>query len=134
METILKIEEVFDRETDMGGHCARCDGFVVRTDRQTIELLVENAHYCCETWGYFISEDDTSGFVGARLLDVRVTDEELLPGKVAEATADPVTSVMFIDLMTDRGVLQFTAYNAHNGHYGHMAVVRSEQVVRVDCL
>jgi hypothetical protein len=35
---------------------------------------------------------------------------------------------MFVDIETDRGVLQFVAYNAHNGYYGHKARVQSTQL------
>ena len=35
---------------------------------------------------------------------------------------------MFVDIVTDRGVLQFVAYNIHNGYYGHEAKVISTQL------
>jgi len=35
---------------------------------------------------------------------------------------------MFVDLKTDRGKLQFVAYNEHNGYYGHEAEVICNQL------
>ena len=36
--------------------------------------------------------------------------------------------VMFVNIETDRGVLQFVAYNQHNGYYSHEAKVISKQL------
>lgn len=101
------------------------DGFVVKTDQQEITLEISNFQDCCESWGYFMSEDDTSRFIGARLLDVKVTDTALNKESVPEVYEG---GVMFVDIETSVGVLQFTAYNNHNGYYGHMARVESKQL------
>lgn len=41
---------------------------------------------------------------------------------------------MFVNIQTDRGILQFTAYNRHNGYYGHRAVVSCNQLDYEDYL
>lgn len=41
---------------------------------------------------------------------------------------------MFVDLITDRGVLQFVAYNEQNGYYGHLAKVESRQLTHEETL
>jgi hypothetical protein len=37
-------------------------------------------------------------------------------------------NIMFVNLTTDRGALQFVAYNIHNGYYGHEATVTCKQL------
>lgn len=111
-------------------------GFQITTDRQVITLAIDDAVSCCESWGYFLTEDDTEKFVGAELRGVRATDTN----RSTKTFNDPEArwddegnvdldagEVMFVDIETDRGILQFVAYNAHNGYYGHEAYVRSEQ-------
>jgi hypothetical protein len=39
-----------------------------------------------------------------------------------------------VNIDTDRGQLQFVAYNEHNGYYGHNAVVVSKQLTHEECL
>ena len=35
---------------------------------------------------------------------------------------------MFVNVETDKGLLQFVAYNEHNGYYGHEACVISKHL------
>lgn len=115
-ELILSIEEFND---DGEG------GYKVTTTRQTITLAIDMERCCCEETGYFMSEDDLQRFIGARLLDVTVTDTALQTVQVPDVWEG---DVLFVNLETDRGVLQFVAYNIHNGYYGHRARVECEQV------
>ena len=75
-----------------------------------------------------MSEDEPSEFLGAMVTEVTVTDTAL-------RTYDDLDmleagGVMFVNVVTDRGTLQFVCYNAHNGYYGHEAKVISEQVTQ----
>jgi hypothetical protein len=126
-ETILNIQEVSDRKV---GRWQTYDGYTVTTDRQVIALLISNRQSCCEHWGYFMSEDDTDEFVGAALLDLKISDTALNPQKMEANDVGDVYDgdVMFVTLETDRGPLQFVAYNQHNGYYGHTALVSSQQL------
>jgi hypothetical protein len=119
METILKIEETtFDGK----------DGFVITTSEQQIKLGIDNGQSCCENWGYFMSEDDTSDFIGAKLIDVKITDTLLKPNDEFDVNDMYEGDVMFVNVETDKGLLQFVAYNEHNGYYGHEACVISKQL------
>lgn len=118
METILKIEE-----TSFDGK----DGFIITTDEQSIKLGIDNGQSCCENWGYFMSEDDTSDFIGSKLIDIKITDELLKPNDNFDVNDIYEGGVMFVNLETDKGLLQFVAYNEHNGYYGHEACVISKQ-------
>lgn len=107
------------------------EGYTVKTTDQTITLFISMDQDCCERTGYFMSEDDTSSFVGAELLGVEIVDEAL-----NKQTAPDIYegSVMFVNLNTSRGVLQFVAYNEHNGYYGHDARVLSKQLTHSEVL
>lgn len=135
METILNIEEVSE-----GGHWDRKSGYKVTTDKQEIKMLIDDYQQCCEGWGYFLSEDDIQNFIGARLLDITITDTALNTQKMTENDLKGESpyvydgGVMFVNLQTDKGVLQFVAYNEHNGYYGHDALVISEQVKHKETL
>lgn len=136
-ETITAIEEVQGVTPNEENSWDSCDGFRITTDRQKIDLLISNGQSCCEDWGYFITENDASKFVGAELRGLKLTDTNRSTRKVVTGWDEPYDEkdlhldeggVMFVDVETDRGVLQFVAYNAHNGYYGHSAYIRSEQL------
>ena len=103
---------------------AELDGFKIITNKQEIRMGIYNSQCCCESWGFFMSEDNLEEFIGATLLRVEQVDDCLVPKKLEDFYEG---GTMFVNFVTDRGVLQFTAYNSHNGYYGHTAVIESEQ-------
>lgn len=119
-------------------HYGREAGFEIVTDKQAIVLAIDDESCCCESWGYFLTEDDTAKFIGAELRGVAITDtnrsnkifstnwDEFDNG--ADVIYTDAGDTMFVDIKTDRGTLQFVAYNAHNGYYGHQARVSSTQL------
>jgi hypothetical protein len=90
--------------------------------------MISNYQSCCESWGHFLSEDNPAEFIGATLVDVKITDELLNKKRLSELDYLDEGGVMFVDIETDRGVLQFVAYNSHNGYYSHSATVESKQL------
>jgi hypothetical protein len=110
---------------------AQMDGFKIITDKQEIRMGIYNSQCCCESWGFFMSEDDLSQFIGAELHGIEVVDTCLKPEKLEEFYEG---GTMFVNFNTNRGLLQFTAYNSHNGYYGHEAVIESEQLTHSDNL
>lgn len=128
MERILKIEDYHE-----GEYWDSYSGYAITTDKQVIKLLIDDTQSCCENFGYFMSEDTLNDFVGARLIDIKITDEELKEGQLKENDVDTACKyfeggVMFVDIITTEGTLQFVAYNEHNGYYGHEAKVISTQL------
>jgi hypothetical protein len=109
---------------------SRFDGYEVVTTEQTIRLLIDNSQSCCETWGYFWCNDNPQEFVGAEVRGVSVTDTALNTKKLDEKDCNDRDEggIMFVNIDTDRGVLQFVAYNSHNGYYGHVACVECKQL------
>jgi hypothetical protein len=132
-ETIVKVCEVKDvefgsREPHLNGDKILFDGYDVVTTKQTIRLLICADQDCCESWGYFWCNDNPQEFVGAEVSGVTVTDTALNTTKLADVSDLDAGGVMFVNIDTDRGVLQFVAYNAQNGYYGHQAIVESVQL------
>ena len=41
---------------------------------------------------------------------------------------------MFVNLETNKGTLQFVAYNEHSGYYGHEAKVQCTQLMHSETL
>jgi hypothetical protein len=118
-EKILKIEE-FDESWA---------GFKITTNIQVITLEIYNESSCCESWGYFWSNDNVNDFIGATLLGVKIVDDALNVRKFYEESGNlDEGDVMFVNLETDKGTLQFTAYTSHNGYYAHTAKVTSNQL------
>ena len=136
-ETITAITEFENR----GERWTTTSGFDVVTTEQTITLEIDDQQSCCESWGYFLTEDDTEKFIGAELRGVSLTDTNRSKKRIERISYDErydwddpnivdldSGDVLFVDIETDRGVLQFVAYNAHNGYYGHEARVTAKQL------
>tara|TARA_R110002096_G_C14020822_1_gene670012 strand:- start:44 stop:430 length:387 start_codon:yes stop_codon:yes gene_type:complete len=128
MERILTIEEKdFKLPSDGSGN----SGFIITTDAQQILLYIDNGQSCCEEWGYLMSQDDFTDFIGAVVLSVTAVDEALGTYEVPEIYEG---GMMFINIETSKGTLQFTAYNDHNGYYSHGAGVVSKQLTQEEYL
>lgn len=135
MEKILTIEEV---KTDDGW--GGMSGYAITTDEQVIKLLIDDNQSCCESWGYFMSEDDVTKFIGSDLIELTLTDTALNTIKLKEqnmSIEQPYVyegGIIFVNISTTEGLLQFCAYNEHNGYYGHDAKVISTQLNHEECL
>lgn len=123
MEQILKIEEIEEKN----GY-SNCAGYAITTNRQVVKMLIDNESCCCESWGYFMSEDNPQEFVGSSLINVTKTDTALNTKKVEEVGDLDSGGILFVNIETSKGLLQFVAHNAHNGYYGHSAYIISEQL------
>lgn len=130
-EKILRIEKgVFALEKNSLIY----EGFEIVTNLQTIKIGINNEQQCCERFGVVITNDDTKEFVGAKLLGISITDEALNNKKLTELECLESGGVMFVNVETSKGLLQFVAYNAHNGYYGHESVLVSKQLNKTEYL
>lgn len=113
------------------------EGFLIKTEKQTIKLGISSDQSCCEQFGYFMTNDDLADFIGAEVLEISLTDD-LLKGVSLETGENGSKyasgMIMFVNIETSKGTLQFVAYNDHNGYYGHEAVVISEELNCVEIL
>ena len=126
-EKIINIEEVCGLSVEDYG---QMDGYKVTTTKHTYYVLIDNFQQCCEHFGYFVSEDDPNQFVGANLLEIRLTDTALNNKKLEEYGINyEYAMIQFVDFVTDKGVFQIAVYNEHNGYYGHDIVILKDNVV-----
>ena len=134
MEQILEIKNYKNRE----GHL-NVAGFEVVTTKQSIKLYIDDDGQCCEKWGYFWCNENPQDFIGANVNNVSITDTALNEAEMKKNELDPNSEyfeggVMFVNIDTDRGLLQFVAYNEHNGYYGHDAKVECSQISHSETL
>jgi hypothetical protein len=109
---------------------ADMDGYMVVTDEHTFYVLIDNGQSCCESWGYFSSEDDHKQYIGSTLNEVRLTDKALNSKTVEESDyyCDE-GGIQLVDFVTSNGVFQLAVYNAHNGYYGHGILVAKDEEI-----
>ena len=134
METIVEIKDYEAKE----GY-KNVAGFEVVTTKQSVKLFIDNDGVCNERWGHFWCNDTPTDFVGAELRGVTITDAALNEAQMKTNGLDPGDKyfdggVMFVNLETDRGTLQFVAYNEQNGYYGHEAKIECEQLTHSETL
>jgi hypothetical protein len=58
------------------------DGYKVKTSEHDFHVLISNGQSCCESWGYFSSDDDLDSFNGKELAEIELTDKALNVEKV----------------------------------------------------
>ena len=126
-ETIKEINSIKDIVLENEYIYGHLDGYKIITDEdQEILCAIENGQNCCEEWGYFWCNDNIKDFIGSKLLSIKITDKAL-NSQIFDKKA-PVFyegGVIFVDFVTDKGNLQFVAYNEHNGYYGHEAIIKT---------
>jgi len=132
MEKILEIVECDFKFDDC--KWTEYEGVIIKTDNQEIKIGISNAHSCCESWGFISSEDDYSNFIGAEILKVYLSDTELKNYDFDDYDFDYGGGMVFFNIDTSKGTLQFVAYNAHNGYYGHDVVIKSKQLTDTECI
>ena len=106
------------------GYNEKYEGYAITLDDgSAVQMLIHSEQQCCEKYGYLMSNDNLSEFIGADLLDVKTVDTPAKAGGYLTYDADNNgLCTVFVNIETSRGTLQFTAYNEHNGYYGGFAV------------
>ena len=125
---ITNIEETTFNYPETGWHSSY-EGIVIALDNgETYKLGIDNNSQCCEHWGYITSNDKYDNFIGAEFIDCRVTTQELC---TIEDLPDVYEGgMMFFTISTNKGDLQFVAYNEHNGYYSHdVLLVKDTEVI-----
>jgi len=109
------------------GRLEAFDGILITTNLQKIELLISAEGQCCEHFGYFISHDDVKEFIDSELIKIETVDKALNVEKFNhEIEQYEFPNCMFVNITTNKGLLQFVAYNSHNGYYSHDALIISK--------
>lgn len=79
--------------------------------------IFDDGQSCCEA-RYMETSDKLGDFIGATILDVKTVDG----GETENAYGD-VHEIQFLNIDTDKGLLQFATHNEHNGYYGGFDLV-----------
>lgn len=91
-------------------------------DDGQVEILFKNGtqlnirdsgRSCCEN-RYITTDDNLSYFTNCTLKDVELRDHQL----VKESEYGDANEIMFLDIVTTKGRIQFVTHNEHNGYYG----------------
>lgn len=107
------------------------DGYKVKTDKHEILILIDNGQSCCESFGYFSSDDALMGYIGTKLRDIELTDTALNVKSVQEKVEYGFDEggVQFVTFKTDKGDFQLAVYNSHNGYYGHGIIIAKDNEI-----
>jgi hypothetical protein len=94
-------------------------GYAIRTNKQTIKLLISQEQDCCDIFGVDLKKpegvESEGDLIGARVLKVGWGRDQ----------SDDESDKYFdrpcarVEIMTDKGQLQIVAWNDHNGYYPH---------------
>ena len=118
---IIRIDEVYGYKVKASDY-STMEGYEIITEENKILVLIEDGQQCCESYGYFSSDDNLKSFIGADLREINLTDTALRKYTEEELGIDiesDWTGIQFVDFVTDKGAFQLAVYNAHNGYYGH---------------
>jgi hypothetical protein len=105
---ITKVELLKNQEVGYD----RADALRIEFEDQTVLLVWDGGQSCCES-RYMITDAALDNFVGATLMDVEVVDG---PSTIGEY--DEVHEQQFLNIKTDKGILDCVTHNEHNGYYG----------------
>lgn len=108
------------------------DGYVVTTTNHTYRVLIDNEESCCESWGYFSTDDNLEDYIGSELISVELTDKALKTEPIEELEYLDCGGVQFVTFKTSKGDFQLAVYNGHNGYYGHGIIVAEDDKILCD--
>lgn len=131
MSKILSVKEI-EFKDDKDKYITLYEGIIIELEDGTkYKLGIEAGGQCCEQFGYVTSQDDYEDFIGAEFLDCYLTTKELC---TIEDLPDVYEgNMMFFTIKTNKGDLQFVAYNDHNGYYSHDVVLIKNADVLEKC-
>ena len=138
MNKIISIEDNFGLINNY--NFTKYGGYKISTESDTYLILIETGTTCCEQHGYIsTNEEDLSYFVGAELIDFKLTNTALNTRKLSNeglmwnGRLDlDCGGIQFVDIETSKGVLQLAVYNSHNGWYGHDILIKKNDEVLLE--
>jgi len=110
--------------------------YKIRTNKQVIFMgFVGDGGGCCSVQGFMTTEDTLKDFIGAELLDINLIDMDYTAHPLSKNYKEGEgVKFCFIDIITNKGKLQFAIYNDHNGYYGYDIEINSTQLTHKDTL
>lgn len=122
---IQNIQEIsFKNTKDSKYHQTTYEGVVITFDDTSMLCIgIDEDQQCCESSGYITSHDCYEEFFGAEFLDYYITTRDLCTIENLPEIDRYDGDMMFFTIKTNKGDLQFVAYNEHNGYYAHDVVI-----------
>lgn len=115
-QRIVSIEDVYDDPKGYDGYRVTLEG------GNDFTIAVSNGTSCCENWGMItVPQAEINHFIGSQIRGIVPIRLQYKEGDSQGYGDDGGTA--FVDVLTDRGVLQLAVYNYHNGYYGHGVVL-----------
>jgi len=124
IEKISEIEDFYFPDNDSWSY----SGFEIQTNNQIIRFLIDTSQCQFENYGYVCINDNIHDFVGAKILSISYFSKERTTMVFDAPYNTELKDAVFLDVMTDKGKLQFAVYNSHNGYYSHDIKIQSEQL------
>ena len=110
-------------------------GFEVITSKQNIKLLMDEWDERYHNHGYFWCNDNLECFIDAKLKDIIIAHKPISEKQMKKNNVGNFhkryndDGIMFVNIGTDRGILQFVAYNKnYNGFSGSKVKIISKQI------
>lgn len=135
MSRIIKVDTSASYADKAGSYPRQYDGIrITFDDGEELFFGINTDQYCCETVAYLHSVDDPEEFIGANFL--RLDERDTWPENVGEEEPEYWDGGGFqaIDVVTDRGIMQFVVYNEHNGYYSHGTILKFRDKLDYDRL
>ena len=111
-----------------------------------IKFIMDNTEQCCEEFGFIETHENIEEFKNQEIKYVSLVDEEgeefILIGEKMEGNTlikpkIPLegeglyfSAVIFLNVQTDKDLLQFTVYNSHHGDYAHDVKVEMTKTIQ----
>lgn len=123
-----EIVEFVDPDCSQVQERTEFEGFEIKTDQQTIYIMISSCQSCCEDWGIYISPRNFD-LVGEVITDIcyghKVMDPELLKEKLYHHHYEECNTVCVnITIASRETPIQIIAFNQHNGYYPHNVLIR----------
>lgn len=129
METILKIE-IYEEGTPVD----EITGYKITTNKQVVQLYSEKP-------GFFMSENNLKGYIGANLINITIRDTEFKYGLLMEHSVENYDinrdfiykgGTLLVDIATSKGTMHFKSYNHHEGTPCYKATFLSEHFMHIN--
>ena len=94
-------------------------GYRIHADRQEIVIKISKPRLCCETYGVYCSKKRSEDIIGGVISQINLYDRV---GNQTRYFAREKSVI--VEIITDKGSLEFIIYCEHNGYYAHDYYIR----------
>ncbi len=100
------------------------DNLDITLDDDKILRMFDDGQSCCEH-RYMTTPDNLDNYIGETIVDF-----ELKNGPDAEGEYGECHDIQFLEVKTDKDVIQFSNHNEHNGYYGGFSIKAESMIIK----